>query len=116
MDRDVYSIELIPGRNKPAILENFVRFFNERGFVITLGTEHNTPKLDPITVFDGEGKELSAEMQQICYEGACVIAAHQELVRKGKEGYLDASGKAKLEERGAFIQQGDQVIKTFVTK
>lgn len=114
--KNVYSIELIPGRNKPSILEDFVRFFNERGFVITLGTEHNTPKLDPITVFNGEGDQLSEELQRVSYEGACVVAAHQELVRKGKEGYLDATGKAKIAERDTFIQMGDEIIKNFVKK
>ncbi len=116
VEKSVYSIELIPGRNKPAILEDFVRYFNEKGFVITFGTEHNTPKLDPITVFDGEGNELSEEMKQIAYEGACVIAAHQELVRKDEDGFLDASGKAKLSERELFIGMGDEIIKNFVRK
>ena len=114
VEKHVYSLELIPGRNKPSILEDFVSFFNEKGFVITFGTEHNTPKLDPITVLDGEGNELSDEMKQITYEGACVIAAHQSFVLKGREGYLDASGKAKLAERSQFIELGDEVIKNFV--
>jgi hypothetical protein len=111
--KNVYSIELIPGRNKPEILENFVNFFNERGFVITFGTEHNTPQLDPITVLGGDGKEISEAMQKIGYEGACVIAAHQYLIAKGEAGYLDGEGKAKVSHRSGFIKLGNAVIKAF---
>ena len=111
--KNVYSLELIPGRNKPGILEEFVHFFNEKGFVITFGTEHNTPQLDPITVIGGDGKEISEAMQKIGYEGACVIAAHQCLVAKGEEGYLDGDGRAKVSRREAFISLGNAVIKAF---
>lgn len=112
--KNVYSLELIPGRNNPQILEAFVHFFNEKGFVITFGTEHNTPQLDPITVFGGDGEELSDTMKKIGYEGACVIAAHQYLLAKEKEGFLDASGKAKLDQRDEFVKLGNAVIKNFV--
>jgi hypothetical protein len=112
--KNVYSLELIPGRNNPEILEKFVNFFNDKGFVITFGTEHNTPKLDPITIFGGDGKELSPAMKKIGYEGACVVAAHQYLVASDKEGFLDATGKAKLGERDEFIALGHAVISHFV--
>ena len=112
--KNVYSLELIPGRNNPQVLKAFVCFFNEKGFVITFGTEHNTPQLDPITVFGGDGKELSENLKKIGYEGACVIAAHQYLLAKGKQGFLDASGKARLDQRDAFIKLGNAVIKNFV--
>ncbi len=112
--KNVYSLELIPGRNKPEILEEFVNFFNDKGFVVTFGTEHNTPQLDPITVFGGDGKELSPAMKKIGYEGACVIAAHQYLKAKGKSGYLYKTGKAKVKKRNEFIALGNAVIKNFV--
>ena len=112
--KNVYSLELIPGRNNPEILEGFVNFFNEKGFVITFGTEHNTPQLDPITVYGGDGKELSDNLKKIGYEGACVVAAHQYLLAKGKEGFLDVNGKAKLDQRSKFIALGDAVINHFV--
>lgn len=112
--KNVYMLELIPGRNKPEIMEEFVTFFNDRGFVITFGTEHNTPQLDPITVYGGDGKALSPAMKKIGYEGACVIAAHQYLKARGKKGYLKKSGKAKVKKRGEFIALGNAVIKYFV--
>jgi len=114
VSKSVYSLELIPGRNKPEILEEFVNFFNEKGFVITFGTEHNTPKLDPITVYGGDGNALSDNLKKIGYEGTCVIAAHEYLLAKGQEGFLDANGKAKLDQRKEFIALGNAVINHFV--
>lgn len=114
VDKKVYSLELIPGRNKPEILEEFVNFFNEKGFVITFGTEHNTPALDPITVYGGDGNPLSDNLKQIGYEGACIIAAHQYLLAKGKEGFLNAYGTAKLDRRKEFIAIGHAAIQHFV--
>ena len=32
------------------ILKNFVEFFHNKGFIITFGTEHNTPEMIPLTV------------------------------------------------------------------
>jgi len=116
LSKKIYSIELIPGRNRPEILEKFVTFFNEKDFVITFGTEHNTSRLDPITVLDGNKKTLSDEMKKISYEGACVIAAHQYLVSKGEKGYIKKNGRAKFEERKGFINLGNIVIKHFLAE
>ncbi len=109
---DVYSIELIPGRNDFHILKDFVTFFNQNGFVITFGTEHNTPQLDPIKVTCRGGVELDEELKQINYEGAAVIAAHQYLTANGNEGYLKGK-KAKTEEKKYFIELGKAVIEFF---
>lgn len=111
--KNIYSIELIPGRNKFSILKEFVTYFNENGFVITLGTEHNTPKLDPIKISAGGGIDLDDELKQINYEGAAVVAAHQYLVANGKDGYLQ-NGIAKFEEKEYFIELGKAVIAKFL--
>ncbi|MBK5202979.1 MAG: hypothetical protein JJE45_04600 [Prolixibacteraceae bacterium] len=116
ISKKIYSLELIPGRNHPEILEKFVNFFNKKGFVITFGTEHNTPRLDPVTVLDGNKKQLSDEMKKISYEGACVIAAHQYLVSKGEKGYLKKNGRARVEERNYYINLGNIVIKHFIAE
>lgn len=113
--KNVYSIELIPGRNKFHILKDFVQFFNKNGFVITFGTEHNTPKLDPIKINAGGGIDLDDDLKQINYEGAAVVAAHQYLIAKGKEGYLK-NGIAKIEEKANFIELGKAVIAKFLEK
>jgi len=111
---DVYSIELIPARNNYEIFKDFVKFFNENGFVITFGSEHNTPQLDPIKLTGGGGIELDNELKAINYEGTAVIAAHQYLIANGKEGYL-AGQKAKTEEKEYFIELGKAVITKFLS-
>lgn len=111
--KNVYSIELIPARNNLEILKDFVRFFNENEFVITFGSEHNTPKLDPIKLRTREGKDLDEELKQINYEGTAVIAAHQYLIAKAEVGYLK-NGVAKTDEKAAFVELGKAVMAKFL--
>ncbi|MDR1865704.1 MAG: hypothetical protein LBR08_09070 [Bacteroidales bacterium] len=109
--RNIYSIELIPGRNRLEILEPFVRYFDEQGFVITFGTEHNAPGLIPLTVTCRGKAPLTDYLKKVNYEGACVIAAHQYLRSRNGQGYVDpASGKAQVENRQDFIRLGNAVI------
>ncbi|NQU53922.1 MAG: hypothetical protein HQ522_15445 [Bacteroidetes bacterium] len=111
--KNIFSVELIPGRNDFNILKNFVKYFYENGFVITFGTEHNTPKLDPMKISCGGGIDLDDELKQINYEGVAVVAAHQYLVAKGEEGYLK-NGIAKVDEKEYFIELGKAVIAKFL--
>ncbi len=113
IENDVFSIELIPGRNNYQILKDFVTFFNNNGFVITFGSEHNTPQLDPIKLSCGGGIELDEELKNINYEGAAIIAAHQYLIANGKEGYLKGT-KAKSTEKKYFAALGKAVIEKFL--
>ncbi len=109
---NVYSLELIPGRNKLANFKPFVEYFDSKGFVITYGTEHNTPALDPLTVSLGDC-ELDEYLLKVSYEGACVVAAHQYLRSIGEIGYVDMNGKP-VGERNEFIKLGDAVIQNFI--
>lgn len=109
---DVYAIELIPGRNDFKILKEFVNFFYKRGFVITFGTEHNTPKLDPLKISCRGGEPLDEELKRINYEGAAIIAAHQYLTAMGEEGYLK-NKKARTDEKEYFADLGKAVIAWF---
>ncbi|HEY3371737.1 MAG TPA: hypothetical protein VGK10_12855 [Prolixibacteraceae bacterium] len=114
ISKGIYSIELIPGRNTFAVLKDFVSYFRSKNFLITFGTEHNTPQLDPIKVSCSGGIDLDADLERIGYEGACIIAAHQYLVAKGEEGYLDTDGVAKMKEYDAFAELGNAVISHFI--
>jgi hypothetical protein len=87
LEKGIYMVELIPGRNDYAILKKFISFFHSRGFVITFGTEHNTPQLDPLTVSCRGGVPLDEELLQINTEGAAIIAAHQYLTANEKTGF-----------------------------
>jgi hypothetical protein len=116
VDRNIYSIELIPGRNDFNILKKFVQFFRSKNFLVSFGTEHNTPQLDPVKVSCRHGVELDEELNQIGYEGACIIAAHQYLGAKGEEGFLRTDGSGKTAEYDAFVKLGNAVIKQFISK
>ncbi len=116
VDRNIFSIELIPGRNDFNILKKFVQFFRSKNFLVSFGTEHNTPQLDPVKVSCRHGVELDDELNQIGYEGACIIAAHQYLVAKDEEGFLRADGSGKTAEYDAFVKLGNAVIKQFISK
>lgn len=116
ISKGIYSIELIPGRNTYSVLKDFVTYFRARHIMVTFGTEHNTPQLDPMKVTCSGGVELDAELERIGYEGACIIAAHQYLAARGEDGYLDAEGGAKMKKYDEFATLGNAVIAHFMNK
>jgi hypothetical protein len=107
------SVELIPGRNDINILKKFVKVFHEANFVITFGTEHNTPELIPLKVDTRGHIDLDDELKQISYQGACVLAAHQYLRAKGEDGFVDSQGKCKTEQIDDFRMLGAGVFNHF---
>ena len=113
-EKNISLIELIPGRNNFNKLKEFVLFFDRNGFVITFGTEHNTPAMEPVTVGCRDGKVLDRELQSISYRGTSVIAAHQYLNAQGREGYIRNDGTARTDEKEYFEKLGDIVIRKFV--
>lgn len=111
---NVWSLELIPGRNDFDRLKEFVSFFYDRGFLITYGTEHNTPDLIPVRVSTRGGKALDEELERICFEGSCLIAANQYLRAKDEEGYIDRNTRPRLDKKDEFIELGNAVIEYFL--
>ena len=70
-DLGIECIELIPGRNDFNILKNFAEFFHKKGFIITFGTEHNTPEMIPLTVTARGSVPLDESLKKNCM-GRCV--------------------------------------------
>lgn len=91
--RDVFCAEFIPVRNAPDVLTRYVRTLRDAGFVITAGTEHNTPDLIPLTPTCLNGELIPAEADAIFREGVCVLAAHQFEVANGRPGFVDSGGQ-----------------------
>jgi hypothetical protein len=110
----VACIELIPGRNDYSILKNFVEFFDKKGFIITFGTEHNTPEMIPLTVTARGNKPLDRSLKKIAWRGASVIAAHQYLRANNKPGYLGQNKLAGSDEKREFELLGQQVIEYYL--
>jgi hypothetical protein len=112
----VECIELIPGRNDLNILKDFVEFFHKRGFVITFGTEHNTPEMQPLTVATRGGVPLDEPLKRIGWEGACIIAAHQYLRAEGRQGYVLPDGSHSVKQKEELARLGQIVIEYFLKR
>lgn len=107
-------IELIPGRNDHGILEKFVNFFDEKGYIVTFGTEHNTPEMIPLTITARGNRPLSSGLKQTSLKGVSVIAAHQYLRSKGETGYIDKKGNPRKSEKEYFEKLGRSVIEYYL--
>jgi hypothetical protein len=112
----IECIELIPCRNDADILKNFVEFFHKKGFIITFGTEHNTPEMLPMTVTTRGSKPLDESLKKIAWEGVCVIAAHQYLRADGRQGYVLPDGTHSIKQMRELINLGQMVIEYFLNK
>lgn len=112
--RGIFAAEFITTRNSIEVLEKYAGYLHDNGFVVTFGTEHNTPAMEPIKLLARDNKALTDRLKEINYNGACVIAAHQERVRNGKPGYVDSEGRADTTNRDTFIKEGDKLIKKVI--
>jgi len=107
--RNIFSLELIPGRNDINHLKRFVKFFEQKGFIITFGTEHNTPELIPLTVDTRGNVPLDEYLRKVNFEGVCLIAAHQYLRRNGHIG-VDENDILSPIKRSELIEVGKKEI------
>ena len=115
-EMNIGCIELIPGRNDLSILKDFVEYFDKRGFLITFGTEHNTPEMVPLTVSARDSKPLDESLKRIAWEGACIIAAHQYLRAHNRQGYVLTDGKLSKDQKHDLADLGQLVIEYFLKK
>ena len=109
-EKGFYSVEFIPARNDYKRFRDYVMFLYDRGFIITFGTEHNSPGIKPLEVRAGGERALDEDLLGINYEGACIMAAHQYLSATEGSGYLDGNGLPRLSEKRKFIESGNKII------
>jgi hypothetical protein len=112
MERGFFSTEFIPSRNDFHRLRDYVMYLYDRGFLITFGTEHNSPGTKPLEVKAAGDHELDDDLIGINFEGACILTAHQYKSAIEGQGYLDEEGRPKTGERLEFISLGNKIIKT----
>lgn len=112
-EKGIYSVEFITNRNTMDVLEEYATFFMENGFLVTLGSEHNTPELIPMKLFDKSGADLSPKLKDINYRSASILIAHQYMYARTGEGYLDSKGKPKLESFSDYMNLGKAIIEHF---
>ena len=109
-ERGFHSVEFITTRNGVELLEKYAEYLYDAGFVVTFGSEHNSPTMEPIELFARNSTPLTDKLMKINYEGVCVIAAHQHLVSEGQQGYVDKDGKADPSKMKSFIELGNELI------
>jgi hypothetical protein len=84
-------------------LERYAGWLWDNGFVVTFGSEHNTPAMEPVKLLARGGVELTPTLKELNYKGACVVAAHQEIF--AREGKLYEPAK-----RDEYVAFGDKLI------
>lgn len=113
-ERGFHSVEFITTRNDIRLLEKYASYLYDKGFVVTFGSEHNTPAMEPIELFARNSTPLTEKLMKISYEGVCVIVAHQHIVAQGLRGYVDEKGNADRSKRREFVKLGDEIIRNIV--
>ena len=91
----IRSAEFITTRNSTAVLEQYSAYLEDEGFIVSFGSEHNTPAMEPLLLRTRDSEHLSEKLQAVNYRGACAIAAHQAGLRLPRE---------------AMIEEGDRLI------
>ena len=90
--RSIVCAEFVPNRNTPAVLSRYVHAMRAAGLFVTAGTEHNTLDLLPLAPTCVDGLPIPEEVQEVFWEGACVLVAHQYLTLWGQPGFVDGAG------------------------
>ncbi len=115
VEKNIFMVELIPGRNDFEAVKRFVHFFSNHNFVITFGTEHNTPLLEDLTVSCRGKFPLDEALLAENARGAAIIAAHQYLTSRGQPGFPIETMPSK-EHLANLEAIGRQVIHQFTTQ
>jgi hypothetical protein len=115
--RNIHAAEFIPVRNTPDVLSRYVLTMRRAGMIVTAGTEHNTRDLIPLDPTCVNGQPIPDDVKEIFWEGACVVAAHQQLRLQGQSGYVNEAGGLSAhavsdEQRIAdFRRFGEEIIR-----
>jgi len=102
---NIYMAELIPIRNEPAVLEEYVTAIRTAGIAVVAGTEHNTRDVLAIEPKCVGQQEVPENVKDIFWEGACVVAAHQFLGVHGQTGYTSSEQIDEFASLGAAVIQ-----------
>ena len=107
--RGFRSVEFITTRNTTAVLEQYAGYLEDEGFIVSFGSEHNTPAMEPVKLRTRDAADLSDKLKAINYRGACAIAAHQADPVKWSISALSSASISKN-----AVEAGDALIKRTV--
>ena len=102
---NIYMAELIPIRNQPKVLQEYVTALRRAGIAVVAGTEHNTRDVLAIEPKCAGKQEVPEEIKEIFREGVCVVAAHQFLGAHGQRGYVRQQSINEFAKLGAAVIQ-----------
>jgi len=108
VERGIHLAELIPIRNKSAVVDAYVEAFLAAGIEVVAGTEHNTADRIPFDPACTDGA-MSPTARAAFWRGTCIVAAHQARVAAGKAGYVDAQG-VRAEGVEELVTEGAAII------
>ena len=111
-------VELIPIRNQPDALAEYVTAIRKAGIAAVAGTEHNTLSMLPIEPTCVKDQPIPAEIKEIFTEGICILAAHQFLCAHDQPGYAESYNNAEDKEEiiSTFAKIGATVLKLYFEK
>ena len=89
----IRSAEFITTRNSTAVLEQYAGYLEDEGFIVSFGSEHNTPAMEPLRLRTRDSGALSDKLLATGYRGACAIAAHQAGLRLPREAMIEEGDK-----------------------
>jgi len=114
--RKIHAVEFIPQWTDAATLHTFMTIFHERHFCVSIGTGHFASFNKSTIPLTSDGKPIPEALLTIGYEGACILAAHQEYRIRKQPGFLDEQGNCLVGEKQlpAFIAEGDSLIRRVV--
>jgi hypothetical protein len=98
-------------------LIRYVKAMSANGFPVVFGTEHNTPKCIAMEPMARGNVKFTKELAETAWQGACIVAAHQELRKKGNSGFVDTTGKRLVEpcDFKSFAKIGAEAIACYAS-
>lgn len=106
-------VELIPVRNQPEVLAEYVTAIRQAGIAVVAGTEHNTQDLPPIKLTCVKGQDIPEDIKAIFREGVCVLAAHAFLQAHRQDGFMATAYGSPEEKITAFSRIGAAVLQRY---
>ncbi|MBN1603797.1 MAG: PHP domain-containing protein [Chitinispirillaceae bacterium] len=115
--RGFFAVEFITSRVSFETLKRYALYFKRNGFIVTFGTDHNTVEQNSLIPSTRGDRPFDDELMQIGYQGACIIAAHQEFSRRGLPGFVNDNGERLIAKpmMQDFIRTGEEIIRKQTT-
>ena len=79
LENGIFAAELIPERNDPTVVDEYVAAFQAAGIIVMAGTEHNTQQRIPMEPRCRDGSPPSAPARAAFWEATCIAVSYTHL-------------------------------------